>query len=328
MSYRAITKRITYIDGRLRHRQDYPSAADIVRGLESEYGEEVTTRTIQRDIEKMRDRGAPIEYDPRRHGFFYSDMSWQLPGLDLTEGDLMALMVGDRALAGYRNSPWYAELRSVFERLTTLLPDKVTISSEDLIAHVSVISDPVTRIDEAVWAVVREGLYKQRTIAIQYQAPGHTEPVTRIIDPLHLVGHRGEWYLLCWSHHHKEVRIYALFRMRKARLRGETFVRPPGFDLEHYIDPSFGVYVNEGAVDIAVRFDGEAASKIPERQWHADQQVERRPDGSIIVRFRTNQQSQVLFWVSQWGPNAEILEPPELRDRAREWFAGAAERYQ
>ena len=81
-------------------------------------------------------------------------------------------------------------------------------------------------------------------------------------------------------------------------------------------------------MDIAVRFDGEAASKIPERQWHADQQVERRPDGSIIVRFRTNQQSQVLFWVSQWGPNAEILEPPELRDRAREWFAGAAERYQ
>ena len=64
MSYRAITKRITYIDGRLRHRQDYPSAADIVRGLEAEYGEEVTTRTIQRDIEKMRDRGDPRDRSP------------------------------------------------------------------------------------------------------------------------------------------------------------------------------------------------------------------------------------------------------------------------
>jgi predicted DNA-binding transcriptional regulator YafY len=61
MSYRAITTRIAYIDGRLRHRQDYPSAADIVRGLSDENLEEVTTRTIQRDIEKMRDRGAPIE---------------------------------------------------------------------------------------------------------------------------------------------------------------------------------------------------------------------------------------------------------------------------
>nr|MDA3949223.1 Rpn family recombination-promoting nuclease/putative transposase [Spirochaeta sp.] len=122
----------------------------------------------------------------------------------------------------------------------------------------------------------------------------------------------------CWSHHHEEVRIYALFRIKQARLRKETFTRPEGFAVETYIDPSFGVFVNEGAVDIAVRFDGEAASKIPERRWHYDQEVERLRDGGIIVRFRTNQQSQVLFWVSQWGPNAEILEPPELRVRARD----------
>lgn len=275
----------------------------------------------------MRGRGAPIEYDAHRHGFFYADMSWQLPGIDLTEGDLMALMVGDRALEGYRNSPYYDELRSVFDRLTTVLPDKVTVSSQDLIAHVSVISDPVTRIDKRVWSVVRDGLYKQRTIAIRYQAPGNDEAAIRVINPLHLVGHRGEWYLLCWSHHHEEVRIYALFRIKQARLRQETFSRPEGFSVEKYIDPSFGVYVSEDAVDIAIRFDGEAARKIPERRWHADQVVERLSDGAIIVRFRTNQQSQVLFWVSQWGPNAEILEPPQLRARAREWFTGAAERY-
>lgn len=328
MSYRAITVRISYIDARLRHRRDYPSAANIARGLRAEHGEEVSSRTIQRDIEKMRDRGAPIVYDTHRHGFYYADESWQLPGIDLTEGDLMALMVGDRALEAYRNSPYYEELRSVFARLTTLLPTKITVSSEDLIAHISVISDPVTRIDKGVWAVVREGLYKQRTIAIHYRAPGHDEEAIRVVDPLHLVGHRGEWYLLCWSHHHKEVRIYALFRIKRAKVRKETFVRPNGFAVENYIDPSFGVYVGEGAVNIAVRFDGEAAAKIPERRWHYDQQIERLPGGSIVVRFRTNQQSQVLYWVSQWGPNAEILEPPELRARAAEWFAGVAGRYE
>lgn len=52
------------------------------------------------------------------------------------------------------------------------------------------------------------------------------------------------------------------------------------------------------------------------------------PGGGIIVRFRTNQHSQVLFWVAQWGLYAEILEPTELRERAREWFTGAAERYE
>lgn len=327
MSYRAITQRIAYIDSRLRHRCDYPTALQLTQGLRDEYGEEVTTRTIQRDIRMMRDRGAPIQFDSHLQGYYYSHMSWQLPGIELTEGDLLALMVADRALEGYRNSPWYEEMSTVFERLTTLLPTNVTVSSEDLIAHISVISDPVTRIDKEVWSAVRDGLYKQRTIAIHYQAPGHEDAVVRIIDPLHLVGHRGEWYLLCWSHHHNEVRIYALFRIKYARVRSEIFSRPPGFSVDTYIDPSFGVFVNEGAIDVEIRFDGEAASKIRERRWHADQSVKKLKDGSIILSFRTNQHSQVLFWVSQWGPNAEIIKPPELRARAQEWFIGAAARY-
>ena len=157
--------------------------------------------------------------------------------------------------------------------------------------------------------------------------PRDLPPAERTVDPLHLVGHRGEWYLLCWSHHHSEVRIYALNRIQGARVRTERFRPPDNFRPEDYIDPSFGVFVNESAVDVAIRFFGDAASTIRERQWHPEQAIDTQPDGSVIVRFRTNQQSQVLFWVSQRGPQAEILEPKELRERAREWFESASERY-
>ncbi len=143
-----------------------------------------------------------------------------------------------RSIQENRSKDFSDQLRSVFERLTTLLPDKVTVSSEDLVADVSVIADPVTPIDKDVWSVPREGLYQQRTIAIHYKAP-------------------GEWYLLCWSHHDEEVRIYALFRIKKARRRKKTFTRPEGFSVDTYIDPPFGVFVNEGAANIAVRFDGD-----------------------------------------------------------------------
>lgn len=327
MSYLAISQRHAYIDRRLRYRADYPSAAQLAKDFGDEYGDDVHPETIKRDIEKLRMRGAPIEYDARRHGWYYADDTWQLPALDLTEGDLMALLVGERALEAYRNSPYHTELRSVFARLTELLPDKVSVQSEDLVEHVSVITDPITRIDSRVWETVRTGLFRQTSIAIHYQAPGYDTTATRIVDPLHLVGHRGEWYLLCWSHHHEAVRIYAMVRIKSAHLRDESFVRPDGFDPESYIDPAFGVFVNEASVQVAIQFDGEAAATIPERTWHRDQTIERLPDGGIVLRFRTNQQSQVLFWLSQWGPNAEILEPPELRERARVWSTGVANRY-
>ncbi|TVR50943.1 MAG: WYL domain-containing protein [Spirochaetaceae bacterium] len=327
MSIRSIMQRFAYIDNRLRYRKDYPSARMLAEGLREQYGETPAVRTIQRDIEKLRDRGAPIEYDPTRHGYFYTDENWQLPGIVLTEGDLMGLMVADRALVGYRNSPFYDDLRSVFDRLTRQLPQTVTVSSDDLIANVSVITDPVTQIREGIWTCIRRAMSEHRSIAIEYRAPGYADTVARIVDPLHLVGHGGEWYLLCWSHHNKDIRIFALNRIRKASARAETFTRPAEFSVERYIDPAFGVFVGEESADVAVRFFGEAASKIPERTWHPGQTVEQHDDGSITVRFRTNQQSQVLFWVSAWGPNAEILEPPELRANAAEWFRATAGRY-
>jgi proteasome accessory factor B len=319
--------RIAYIHQRLRNLTDYPSCSVIAAALLDRYGEVVSTKTIQRDINWMRDEGAPIVYDAKRHGFFYTDDSWTLPAISLTGGDLMALMVADRALASYRNSPYYSELKSVFDRLTDLLPERVTVASEDLAGDVTVIAEPVTRIDDDVWRNLRTAMSRSRSVVLQYQAPGYDTPAVRVVDPLHIVGHRGEWYLLSWSHHNRQVRIYALARIKSAKIHDATFERPDGFSVDDYIDPSFGVFVNETAVGVAVRFDGVAASKIRERRWHPEQTVEELGDGSIVVRFRTNQQSQVLFWVSQWGPQAEVLEPPELRDRAGRWFAETASRY-
>lgn len=327
MSYRAMSKRMSYIDRRLRHREDFPSAAEIAVSLEREYGETVSTRTVQRDIEKMREAGAPIEYKPQCHGYFYAHENWQLPSFNLTEGDLMALMVADRALEGYRNSPYHEDLRKVFDRMTSLLPERVTVSSQDLAANVTVISDPTTRIKAEVWDAVRDGLYRTRIVTLWYCSPGHDQAVRRQVNPLHLVGHRGEWYLLCWSHHHEQMRIFALNRIERAKVENRGFDYPSDFRADDYIDPAFGVFINEELTDVAIRFDGQAASKIPERRWHSDQTIEQLEDGSIILRFRTNQQSQLLFWVSQWGPNAEILEPPELQKRAEKWFSKTAARY-
>ena len=101
----------------------------------------------------------------------------------------------------------------------------------------------------------------------------------------------------------------------------------PSFDPNDYIDPNFGIFLNEPSVDVAIRFEAAVASQIRERRWHPGQQIHDEADGAIVLRYRTNQQSQTLFWVGQWGPNAEILEPQELRERAAEWLGQAAERY-
>ena len=185
----------------------------------------------------------------------------------------------------------------------------------------------MTAIKQNVWAAVQQALHADRSIKISYQAPGYDTAVTRVLDPYHLVGHDGEWYLLAYSHHNDEVRVYAMSRIKKCSVTRDAFSRPSDFAPENYIDPNMGVFVNEPKSQVAIGFSSDVAPLIRERTWHPDQSIEALKDGRIVLRFTTNQLSQSLFWISQWGPNAEVLEPPELRKMATEWFREASSRY-
>src|SRR4051812_18167287 len=66
----------------------YPNCRSLAEELE------VSPKTIQRDIDFMRDRmDYPIEYDPLRFGFHYTQPVTAFPQLELAEGELVALLI-------------------------------------------------------------------------------------------------------------------------------------------------------------------------------------------------------------------------------------------
>ena len=65
----------------------------------------VSTKSIHRDLEFMRDRlGLPLRYDDARHGFHYTEPVEAFPTLQITEGELFALLVAEKALQQYRGT--------------------------------------------------------------------------------------------------------------------------------------------------------------------------------------------------------------------------------
>jgi len=78
-------ERILAIDLAVRRRQ-WPNARTLARELG------MVRRTIQRDIEFMRDRlDAPLEFDIERNGYYYTDPDYRLAYFPVTEGDLNSL---------------------------------------------------------------------------------------------------------------------------------------------------------------------------------------------------------------------------------------------
>jgi predicted DNA-binding transcriptional regulator YafY len=71
----------------------FPNATTLAGELE------VSPRTVQRDIEFLRDRwGAPIAFDPARNGYSYADPTYRLAAVTLTEGELVGLFLAERVL--------------------------------------------------------------------------------------------------------------------------------------------------------------------------------------------------------------------------------------
>jgi predicted DNA-binding transcriptional regulator YafY len=111
-------RRLLFIDQALR-KGGYPSCAT----LAAEW--QVHPRTIQRDMDYLRDElGAPIAYNASRHGLYYENQSWFLPSVMLTEGDVLALLIGTRVAELYKGTPMAGALKAVYDRLAGLLPEQ------------------------------------------------------------------------------------------------------------------------------------------------------------------------------------------------------------
>ena len=94
-----------------------PNAATLAKELE------VSTKSVHRDLEFMRDRlKLPLAFDRRRFGYYYTEEVKAFPTLQITEGELFALVVAEKALQQYRGTSFEKPLPVSYTHLT--LPTK------------------------------------------------------------------------------------------------------------------------------------------------------------------------------------------------------------
>ncbi len=315
-------RRLLYIDRKIREGR-YPNCASLAEEWET------STRTILRDLEYLKEQlDAPLEYDAVKHGFRYTDPAWFLPSVLLSEGDLLALLIGRQAMNMYRGTPVAEDLERVFAKLTDLLPERVAIGPEFIEARFSFFHPPARPIDAAIWRTVLRALTHQRALEIDYQSPaaaGRAKPHT--LRPYHVVNLEGEWYLLAHEERWNELRQFALSRIRAARVLERTFDLPDDFDAAEVLQHRFGRYLHAGAkgtVKVRLRFAPVLAGYISEKVWHPRQRLRQRRDGSLDLDLPVAEARDLEAWLLSLGEYVEVLAPAALRDAVRERHARAA----
>ncbi len=288
---------------------DYPNATTLAGDLE------VSTKSIHRDLEFMRDRlELPLEYDHTHNGYHYTEPVSSFPTLQITEGELFALLVAEKALQQYRGTNFEKPLVSAFKKMAASLPDTVSLNLADWEQTISfrTRAEPIVNLE--IFDALAKATAQRRQLRLTYRKPGQQKTEPRVIDPYHLANINGEWFLFAYCHLRHDIRTFVPARIQAVEPTGKSFERPKKFSLEKRLKDSFGVHSGQGEFDVVIRFNELVAEYIREKRWHDSQQLRELKDGGVELRLKLSSLAEIERWVLSWGGNAVALGPPELVD--------------
>ena len=321
MSQRNQLERIMEIDRRIRDGQ-YPNADQIADHFE------VSRRVIFVDRDFMVTRlHAPMKYDRARGGWYYTDETWVLPGINITEGELLAFFLSVEVAKRYLGTGLEETLRSAVEKLSQNIRGSIIVDLETLRSHYSFSAPTLLSANEKALVDLHHAISDSKRVWMRYYTASRNEHTERVIHPYHLINVRGDWYLVAYDELREEFRNFSVGRIEDWKLKTEKFKRDPEFSIAKHMGAAFQAERGGEAVDVVIRFAPQAARYVRERHWHDTQKIEEQDDGGLVLKFQTGGLGEVKRWVLQYGGDAEVIAPETLRDACREEIQALANIY-
>jgi predicted DNA-binding transcriptional regulator YafY len=164
--------------------------------------------------------------------------------------------------------------------------------------------------------LIERALLERRRLDMRYYSMSRDEENPRQVDPYHLTVFDGGYYLVGYCHLRKTERIFAVERIRELKMLTIRFQVRPGFNAEEYLKHSWGIVKGE-IVPVKVIFSRAIARYIRDRLWHPSQRLRQLADGRLEMSLRVADTLEVRRWILGYGSEAEVLEPPALREVLR-----------
>ena len=114
---------------------------------------------------------------------------------------------------------------------------------------------------------------------------------------------------------------------REAAMLEERAKEVPKAELEEYLSSGYGIFAGRKVEWATIRFTPLAARWVSAQRWHSKQRSRTEADGSYVLEVPYANDQELLMEVLKFGPEAEVLAPSALRERAASQLREAAAKY-
>lgn len=179
----------------------------------------VTTRTLRRDVGRLRDLGYPIEAARGVGGGYRLGAGGRMPPLLLEEDEVVAVTVALRVGAQGISAIGEPAVRAL-TKLDQVMPPRLRGEVAALADATALLPGATDDVDTGVLVTLAHAIRDRVRVRFGYTARSG-EHVDRDIEPYRLVATGRRWYLLAYDLRREDWRTFRLDRM--AGVRASTF---------------------------------------------------------------------------------------------------------
>jgi predicted DNA-binding transcriptional regulator YafY len=279
------------------------------------------SRTIRRDLEALEAAGYPLVVD-RING----QTRWKLmegfrdiPTLGFSATELMALIFSRNLLRPLEGTELQASLSSVLMKASAVLPPQghEYVREMERIFAVGLGPHKSYQRHREIIDRITEAISRARSAQMRYESVSRHATTRREVDPYRLWYATGGLYLIGYCHLRKDVRMFAVERIRSITLTDHPYQRPLGFNIEEYVQDALTVMRGK-RMEVELLFSKQAAGWVKDKTWHPSQEVSRQKAGRLKMTLKVADTAELVGWILSFGSQVRVVRPEALREKVKE----------
>src|SRR5688500_5074589 len=162
--------------------------------------------------------------------------------------------------------------------------------------------------DRSTFTTLQQSMADRRKVRIRYRGGSKEAATDRVVRPYALVVASGSWYALSYCEASEGIRSFRLDRIEHIERTAEPYEIPATFSVDEHLSDRKVLRLGKPRW-MLVRYSSRVARWIAEREGR-----ELEADGSLVMEHPLADVQWGVRHVLQYGPDAEVIEPAEVRE--------------
>jgi predicted DNA-binding transcriptional regulator YafY len=295
--------------------------------------------SLEKDIQRLReDHDAPIAYDKRRNGYYYTDPQFRLLRLMLSPDDMEALDYAREVLTATQGASVAGELANALQKVRQSLDIIREVKTETLTRRVVYVEERILGGNRHYVPVLIRAINQNRQITFHYrkhetaiEAGAIAEiPKLRLLHPILLREVADSWYVIGYDEPSGKERTFALDRMSDLDITNDPCAVPDDVltNVSELFEHIYGITDSSGPVEeILLSFSPQFGRYVKAKPIHQTQDVVRDTDEECVVRLRLAPNRDLLMHLRSYGEHLTVLQPESLVKEMKESLQSTLSRY-